>query len=201
MTRVAPSWWLYGIAGLFLAGAVWMVAASLDRPSPPVFPPADTVQHDGDVRRVTLDARHPERWIYLDFEGDSLVATRGAEGWDLGVRRFHVILNGGPGFSGEAAAADLGDRRLQAVEHVPDDGLVATGLQGEEPRHPLLAEWYRYDFFSHLLVARPRTYGVRTAEGGFVALRFLSYYCPGPEAGCLTVAYRPLTARSGPGPR
>jgi hypothetical protein len=172
-----------------------MVVVSLDRPTPPTFPPSDTVVRQGEVRQVTLDARDAERWIYLDFEGDSVVADPGHGDWDLAVRRFNVILNGGSEFEGDAAAVDLGDRPIRSVGRVPREGLVGTGRNGGEPRHPLLADWYRYDFFSHLLLARSRTYAVRTAEGGGVALRFLSYYCPGPEAGCVTLAYRPL----GPG--
>lgn len=192
MSSGGRPWWLYGVAGLFVVGAVWMVVVSLDRPTPPTFPPSDTVVREGDVRRVTLDARDPERWVYLDFEADRVVADPGDDDWDLGVRRFNVILNGGAEFAGDAAAAALGDRPIRSVERRPREGMVGTVREGDEPRHPLLAEWYRYDFFSHLLLARSRTYAVRTAEGGAVALRFLSYYCPGPEAGCVTLAYRPL---------
>lgn len=50
--------------------------------------------------------------------------------------------------------------------------------------------WYRYDFFSHLLMPRDRTYRLPLEEGRSARLRFLSYYCPGPDAGCVTFRYR-----------
>ena len=53
-----------------------------------------------------------------------------------------------------------------------------------------LGEWHRYDFFSHLLIPRERGYRVTLEDGRSARLRFLSYYCPGPEAGCVTFRYR-----------
>ena len=53
-----------------------------------------------------------------------------------------------------------------------------------------LGEWHRYDFFSHLLIPRERGYRVALGDGRSARLRFLSYYCPGPEAGCVTLRYR-----------
>lgn len=54
-----------------------------------------------------------------------------------------------------------------------------------------LEGWYRYDFLAHLLTPRERSYRVPVDGGGSVDLRFLSYYCPGPEAGCPTFRYVP----------
>lgn len=53
-----------------------------------------------------------------------------------------------------------------------------------------LESWYRYDFLSHLLTPRDRTFRVPAGDRGRTAeLRFLSYYCPGPTAGCVTFRY------------
>lgn len=53
-----------------------------------------------------------------------------------------------------------------------------------------LESWYRYDFLSHLLTPRDRTFRVPADRSGRTAeLRFLSYYCPGPTAGCVTFRY------------
>ena len=54
----------------------------------------------------------------------------------------------------------------------------------------MLDDWYVYDFFSHLLKPAPETaFAIRTAEGNTASLRVLSYYCPGPEPGCMTIEY------------
>ncbi len=56
---------------------------------------------------------------------------------------------------------------------------------------PAFAHWYRYDFFAHLLRPPPAgtVYVVHTRSGRSANLEILSYYCPGPEAGCLTFRY------------
>lgn len=54
-----------------------------------------------------------------------------------------------------------------------------------------LSEWYRYDFLSHLLTPRDRAFRVPLEDERTAELRFLSYYCPGPEAGCVTFRYEP----------
>lgn len=61
---------------------------------------------------------------------------------------------------------------------------AADGGPGTE-----IERWYRYDFLSHLLTPEERRYRVPLGEGGVAELRFLSYYCPGPEAGCPTFRY------------
>lgn len=191
-------WWLGAVGGLFVALAVAMVVGSLDRPSPEVFVPdtaAAVVGPDG-TRTVTLDARSPDRWIRFDLESGRVV---GADtGWDLAARRFHVIVNGGAGLPGGAAVAPAGDTSLAAVRRPPDRGWRATAADADgELRHPLLEDWYDYDFFSHLLRARPDVWAVRSASGRPFKLSFLSYYCPGPEAGCVTFRYAPLERRDG----
>jgi HmuY protein len=40
-----------------------------------------------------------------------------------------------------------------------------------------------------LLEPDPVTFVLRTADGRYAKLRVLSYYCPGPEPGCLTIEY------------
>ena len=41
----------------------------------------------------------------------------------------------------------------------------------------------------------PFTYVIHTRDGRYVKLELLSYYCPGPEPGCLTFRYAILEGR------
>lgn len=192
-------WWLGAVGVLFVVLAATLVIGSLDRPTPTVFvpDPAGAVPDPDGVRTVTLDARSPDRWVRYDLESGRVVG-RDAPGWDLAVRRFHVIVNGGAGLPGRAAAAPTGDTALAAVRRPPPSGWRRTGADADgELRHPLLEDWYDYDFFSHLLRARPDVWAVRSASGRLWKLRFLSYYCPGPEAGCVTFRYAPLEPPDG----
>ncbi|NIP78149.1 MAG: hypothetical protein GWM90_02655, partial [Gemmatimonadetes bacterium] len=162
-----------------------------DRDPPPVYAitsarPAEVGAGQVGPVRLTLDAGHPDRWVYFDFSRGATVEEPRPGGWDLAFRRFHVTTNGGPGFAGRGAAIDLGDVPLDAVGVLPDSGwTVADG----DSVNAALARWYDYGFVSHLLTPRARTYGIRTADGRFAAIRFLSYYCPGPTPGCVTFEY------------
>lgn len=190
-------WWL-GAAGLVFVGlVVGLVVLSLSDPTPPTYAPTpagDTAVADSaGGRRVTLDARDPDRWVALDLASGRVSRGRVA-GWDLAARRFHVIANGGPGLPGDVSVAVAdGARTLSQVEGPPPAGWTSTDRDEDgELRHPLLESWYDYDFFAHLLTPRSRVYVVRSGDGRLVKLRFLSYYCPGVEAGCVTLRYAPL---------
>jgi hypothetical protein len=54
-----------------------------------------------------------------------------------------------------------------------------------------LGRWYHYGMLSHLLESTGRLYPVQTSGGQDGTVEVLSYYCPGLEAGCLTLRYRP----------
>lgn len=183
------------LAGLFVLFVGWLVVSSLHRPTPRTFAPtAVRPSPAGDSlvrgRTVTIDARDPERWRRFDFSRGAVVEEPGPRGWDLAFRRFTVVVNGGEGYAGEGGAVPVGAVPPDSVRKVPAAGYVGTdGGLDEDPAHPVLSEWYRYDFFSHLLFPRDVTYAVRTADGGHAVVRFLGYYCPGVEAGCVTFRY------------
>lgn len=169
--------------------------SSLRRPRPPTFAPTPPRPHPvGDAlvrdRVVTLDARSSERWVRFDFSRAAPVPGAAGSGWDLAARRFHIIVNGGPDFPGEGGARSLGEVPFDSVRRAPARGyrVTRTGPDGEAS-NPALEDWYSYDFFSHVLSPRPRTYAVRTADGRYAKVEVVSYYCPGTEAGCVTLRY------------
>jgi hypothetical protein len=53
-----------------------------------------------------------------------------------------------------------------------------------------LGKWYRYGMLSHLLESTGEVYPVVTGGGRSGQLEVLSYYCPGLEAGCVTLRYQ-----------
>lgn len=141
-------------------------------------------------RVYTLDARNPERWVFFDFSRGSTVSGPGDLEWDLAVRRHLIVVNGGKAFPGRAGALDLGDVALDSLRVVPVQAYIGTERSlSHRPSHPVLEPWYRYNALTHLLLPRPTTFAIRTADGKYAALRILSYYCPGPLPGCLTFRY------------
>jgi len=101
---------------------------------------------------------------------------------DLAFKRYAIVA--GPG----AGIRDLGETAFDAVRAVPADGY--RGNEGAaEPRNPAIAAWYRYGFFTHVLTPRPHVWAVRTADARYAKLELVGYYCPGPQAGCVTFRY------------
>lgn len=49
--------------------------------------------------------------------------------------------------------------------------------------NPATADWYHYNFLSHLLESRDHLYVTRTAENQYAKFAILSYYCPGLSGG------------------
>lgn len=171
------------VAALFTVAMVWLVAASLVPLAVPTFAP-DTAHVPGGsvVDTVTIDARDPQRWRFLSFTRGPLVPPDSA-GWDLAVRRFRVLS------SGDAVRIDT--IMFDQLRDIPRTGYQAT-VFGRDTVNPVIARWYRYDWLSHLLRPKPAVYVIRTRTGQVVKLAFLSYYCPGPEPGCVTVRFAAL---------
>ncbi len=59
-----------------------------------------------------------------------------------------------------------------------------------------IGKWYRYSLLTHLLEPKPETYVVRPASGRSFTVQFLSYYCPGLTAGCMTLRYGRIASGS-----
>ena len=191
---------MLGLVGvLFVTFIVALVAASLVRPEVATFVPTPPAPQDVGPRSVgprtyTVDARSHDEWIYFDFSRGSVVEPEG-EGsldWDVAFRRHRMITNGGgTNRFGRAAALDLGERTtLEGSVVLPLDGYVADERRGGESRNRVLENWYDYSWVSHLLRPADRTFALRTADGKYALVRFLGYYCPGGQAGCVTFRYR-----------
>ncbi len=176
---------LVGAFALFLATLGYLLASSLAARDVPTFVPttptprptaADTLVHD----TLTLDARDGVAWRFVDLARGALLTPPDTAGWDVAVRRFRIIVSGG--------ALDAGPVPFDALVEAPDSGYLPTAFAADT-LNPALQRWYRYSMFSHLLQPLGRTYVVRTRDGFYAKVGILAYYCPGPEAGCLTLRY------------
>lgn len=177
------------VAGLAVL-AIGMVALSLRREPPPGYAVSQLVPMEVGDRihgpaTVTLDAS--AAWVYFSFATGSTVRTPGPTDWDIAFRRFHVMVNGGAGFAGKGAVADLGAIDFHGAVEAPESGWVDRAAR--DSTNAAIARWYDYGFTSHLLTPRRRVYAIRTADGRYARLRFLSYYCEGGHPGCVTFEY------------
>ncbi len=174
------------VAALFLGAIAYLVASSMVRREQPTYVPSALAPRplspdSAVVETLTVDARGGSRWVFVDFDRRSVVPLSDTAGWDLAVRRFHVMAAQG--------ATDLGTRPFEEIRHAPDTGYRPNVMAGDTV-NAALRRWYRYSLTSHLLEPGGHAYAVRTAPERAAIIQMLSYYCPGVEAGCFTIRYR-----------
>jgi hypothetical protein len=182
---------------VFVALIVGVVASSLVRPEVETFVPSAVAPEEVGARSVgplvyTVDATAHDRWVYFDFSRGSVVdiGSRRSLDWDIAFQRHRMISNGGATNSlGLAAVLDLGPVNIDSVLVLPASGYVTDEQPGDTPRNRLLEDWYDYSWISHLLRPADRAFALRTADGKIAVLRFLGYYCPGGQPGCVTFRY------------
>ena len=167
------------------------VVGALRRPEMPeavITPPHPIAVGDSLVgpATVTLDGTVPGQWTFFDFSRNSALQGPGPLDWDLAVRRFTIIANGGSGFAGQGGIADLGMVPCDSVHAAPADGYQATAA---DSANPAIRRWYDYSWTSHLLTPKGKVYAVRTADGKYAKLEIVSYYCGAARPGCLSLRY------------
>jgi hypothetical protein len=173
--------------------AATFVVGTLRRPEPVSFVPGGAPPREvGDTlvgpRLYTVDARDERRWRWFDFSRGAVVESPGPLEWDLAFRRHDVLVNGGDGFAGEGGAIALEGVAFDSLAQVPDSGYLPSE-SGRDSTSPAFQKWYDYGFTSHLLEPKPGVYAIRTADGRYAKLEFVSYYCPEAVSGCLTFRY------------
>ena len=186
-----PTVTLWVLLGAFVFLLASMVVGGLRRPQIPtgrITPPHPVAVGDTLVGPavVTVDATSSDRWSFFDFSRNSVVEHPGPLDWDLAVRRFYVIANGGTGFAGKGGIADVGKVAFDSVIVLP-----ATGYQPTERDsiNTAIRHWYDYGWASHLLRSGGHVYAVRTADGKYAKIAIESYYCGEAQPGCLTFRY------------
>ncbi|MFI5206946.1 MAG: HmuY family protein [Gemmatimonadales bacterium] len=187
--RATVTLWVLLGAFVFLLASI--VVGALRHPAIPsgiVTPPHPIAVGDTLVgpSEVTLDASAPDSWTFFDFSRNSAVVHPGPLDWDLAVRRFYIIANGGPGFAGQGGIRNLGRVALDSVAEVPEGGYEPTG---GDSVNGAIRHWYDYSWTSHLLRTDGHAYAVRTADGKYAKLAVVSYYCGEAKPGCLTLRY------------
>lgn len=146
------------------------------------------------LMEYTLDASHKEKFVYFDFSNSSVVEVMDPASleWDLAFRRTTILTNGGAtNPAGLGGAASLGTVDFETLSDVPE----GTEFQADQiarrkakPENPSFHQWYEYDFLNHRLTPTKAVYIIRTADGKYVKLQFLDYYC-GATPGCFTFRY------------
>ena len=164
----------------------------------------DNVTNVGGTTTTTIDATDEEAWVYLEFESSRLATVTSPEtdlNWDIGLRRYHVKINGGVSGSGDMALSIVSGGDFDAITAAPADGYITDTADDDEDGVPEYAmeTWYDYDHSSHLLSPSDQVYVLRTVEGNYVKLRFDDYYDEAGTSGIVTFTWGMIDPASGDG--
>lgn len=174
--------------GVFLAIVVMLIVPTFRKTSVDTFRPRvvgiSVPLAPGGVDTVTVDAGSDRQWRFFDVERGLIADPPDTAGWDLALRRFHVIPY--------REIANLGPVSFDAVTTPPSTGYVGN-VYRSDTTNAATAKWYSYSYTSHLLVPKPDVYVLKTREGQFVKLQLSGYYCPGTTPGCITFRYARLS--------
>lgn len=141
---------------------------------------------------IMIDATNEDQWTYFDFSRGEQVKIHDASSleWDLAFRRGKIITNGGATNKfGQAGLINLGEVSFDAVESVPLKDFIPDKSTRTETENPVLVQWYKYNYISHKLTARKNIYVMRTSDGKFAKVQFLSFYCADKQPGCIQMKY------------
>jgi hypothetical protein len=141
---------------------------------------------------IVIDATNEEQWTYFDFSRGQQVKIHDPSSleWDLAFRRGKIISNGGATNKfGQAGLISLGEVSFDAVENVPLKDFIPDKATRTQTENPVLLQWYKYNYISHKLTARKNVYVMRTSNGKFAKIQFMSFYCADKQPGCIQMKY------------
>ncbi len=145
-----------------------------------------------------MDASDRENWVYLDFDTSTVVTVADpatSTDWDFAIKRSDIAVNGGESGSGGVQIAAF-EGHYDAFEEntaAPPHGWVSdTDEDSDGTPEYALAGWYDYDSSDHSLSPHDVLYFVKTVEGDFYRLRFLSYYDDAGTSGVISYEFGPV---------
>ena len=167
------------------------------------------VPSDPSVERDPLTGQTlPGTYSLYDLDANTLVLSSEDDGdraadstgtaWDIGFNGTTVILNGGTSGDGDVVGQLLTETTFAELDEAPADGYLADGENtcpsvstpgGTFPGAPLVVcsgsdnGWYNYAPQQNLISPLAgRVLVLKTSEGNYAKLRFLSYYLGNPTA-------------------
>ena len=140
----------------------------------------------------TINAFSLKDWIYFDFSKGAVVSIsdRTSSDWDMGFRRAKIISNSGASNpSGKGGIAAIENAELESVSEAPESGyMIDISKNALETENPVIDRWYLYNYMTHELKPKKNIYIIRTADGKYVKIQIMKFYCEG-LAGCYTIKY------------
>ncbi len=143
---------------------------------------------------IKIDATSRSKWTLVDFSTRETYSISDLEKersklenypWDIGFQRTKIITNSGlTNPKGNVAVKNLGPVDFDSVTVAPTAGYTQDAKSYGKVINKAIADWYLYRTRTHNVESQKNVYTVRMAEGGYLKMRILNYYCNREEEEC-----------------
>ena len=183
------------IAGstLFLITINYMADNIEDFESLPLPPPKikSITSHNPIIK---VDATSRKKWTLVDFSTMKTYQVKDLENdkdkinhfpWDIGFQRTKIVTNGGvTNPEGRVSLKNLGPIDFDSITNIPNDGYTQDAKSYGKILNKAISDWYLYRTRTHNIESQKNVYVGQMADGGFLKMRILNYYCSRNEAEC-----------------
>jgi len=183
------------IAGstLFLITINYMADNIEDFESLPLPPPKikSITSHNPIIK---VDATSRKKWTLVDFSTMKTYQVKDLENdkdkinhfpWDIGFQRTKIVTNGGvTNPEGRVSLKNLGPIDFDSITNIPSDGYTQDAKSYGKILNKAISDWYLYRTRTHNIESQKNVYVGQMADGGFLKMRILNYYCSRNESEC-----------------
>jgi len=186
------------IAGscLFLITINYMAENIEDFESRPLPPPKQmSITSQNPV--IKIDATSRKKWTLVDFSSKKTYKVKDKEieknkanhhPWDIGFQRTKIITNGGiTNPKGNVSLKNLGPVDFDSMTTIPIEGYIKDAKTYGKILNKAIVDWYLYRTRTHNIESQKNVYVVQMAEGGYLKMRILNYYCNRDESECKSI--------------
>jgi len=146
---------------------------------------------------IKIVAQSRKKWTLVDFSTEKIYKVNDIEKdkseynnypWDIGFQRTKIITNGGQtNPEGIVALKNMGPIDFNSLDRVP----TTVNIQDEKSYGKIInkaiADWYLYRTRTHNIESQKNVYVLRMADGGYLKMKILNYYCRRNEAECKSI--------------
>ena len=186
------------IAGstLFLITINYMADNIEDFESLPLPPPKikSITSHNPIIK---VDATSRKKWTLVDFSTMKTYQVKDLKNdkdkinhfpWDIGFQRTKIVTNGGvTNPEGRVSLKNLGPIDFDSITNIPSDGYTQDAKSYGKILNKAISDWYLYRTRTHNIESQKNVYVVQMAEGGYLKMKILNYYCIRKESECKSI--------------
>jgi len=146
---------------------------------------------------IKVEATSRKKWTLVDFSTKKTYKINDIEKersklnnypWDVGFQRTKIITNGGEtNPKGIVALKNMGPIDFNSLDIVPTPIDIQDEKSYGKIINKAIADWYLYRTRTHNIESQKNVYVLRMADGGYLKMKILNYYCRRNESECKSI--------------